>query len=170
MTTEKPLVCKILSSFLQYPDEELLNSLGALHSLITELPPSRTREILAGFLEYLKGQSLMRLQQEYSRHFDLNPATCLNLTYHRHGDDRERGAALSDLHRAYCRAGYETTAEELPDYLPLMLEFLCICSEDRRTETVKQYQPQVAALADRLEQAATPYARVLAAAAETFRD
>jgi nitrate reductase molybdenum cofactor assembly chaperone NarJ/NarW len=167
---EKQLTFKILSYFLEFPDENLFGSLEALQEAVTALPPGRTQEVFADFLTYLRGQSLIQLQEEYSRHFDLNPTTCLNLTYHCCGDGKDRGAALAHLVQVYRQAGYETVAGELPDYLPLVLEFLCICPGDTQAGMIREYQSQIEALTDRLKQAGAPYAPLLSVLAETFRD
>jgi nitrate reductase molybdenum cofactor assembly chaperone NarJ/NarW len=168
MTTERLLTFKILSHLLQYPDENLLNSLEAFHEAITELPPGRTKEVLADFLAYMKGQRLIGLQEEYSRHFDLNPASCLNLTYHRCGDGKDRGAALAHLVQVYLQAGYEPITSELPDYLPLVLEFLSICPGKTRAWMVEEYRAQVEALADRLNHSGATYAPLLSVVLENF--
>lgn len=168
MTVEKSPIFKILSYCLQFPDEELLSSLEALQGAVSALPSGRVREVLADFLGYLKAQSLIQLQEEYSRHFDLNPTTCLNLTYHRCGDGQDRGAALAHLVQVYRRAGYEAVTGELPDYLPMVLEFLCLCPEETYAWMVKEYQSQVETLADRLKGAGAPYAPVLSVVAEIF--
>jgi|WetSurMetagenome_2_1015567.scaffolds.fasta_scaffold16801_2 nitrate reductase molybdenum cofactor assembly chaperone NarJ/NarW len=169
MTREKLLTLKILSHLLQFPDEDLLNSLESLHEAIMELPPGRTQEVLAAFLDYLRSQRPIRLQEEYSRHFDLSPATCLNLTYHRCGDGKDRGAAMAQLVQVYRQAGYETVAGELPDYLPLVLEFLSICPGETLAWVVQEYRSQIEALADRLNQAGAPYAHLLSVVADNFR-
>ncbi len=168
MVSERSVILKMASHLLQYPDEELLNSLAPLGEAIAALPPGRAREALGSFAAYLQTRPLLRLKEEYSRHFDLNPAASLNLTYHRFGDGRERGTALVQLLRAYREAGYEPATRELPDYLPLVLEFLAICPEAAANWIVQEYLPQVAALANRLSQADTPYGRLLSMVVENL--
>lgn len=170
MTREKALIIKMVSHFLQYPDEDLLNSLEPMAEEVRALPQGRAKEVLADFVGYLQSRRLIRLQEEYSRHFDLNPATSLNLTYHRYGDGKDRGAALVELLRVYRRAGYMPTTRELPDYLPLVLEFLAICPQDDFAWLVQEYRPQVEALADRLIQSGTPYAHLLSVVVDKLRD
>ncbi len=162
MNGNNAVILKIASRFLEYPDEDLLLFLAPLAAEIAALPPGRAREVLAGFTAYLRSRPLLRLQEEYSRHFDLNAAASPHLTYHRCGDGRDRGAALVELLRLYHGAGYEPATRELPDYLPLVLEFLAICPPPDRTWLAREYRPQIEALADRLGKAGTPYGPLLA--------
>jgi len=170
MNQEKAVIIKMVSHLLQYPDELLHQSGATLRQLLEELPSSRAREILVKFLNYQGQRPLLSLQEEYSRHFDLNPATCLNLTYHRYGDAKARGAALADLRRLYLQAGYLPMTTELPDYLPLVLEFLSICPQETYSWLVQEYQPQIENLAQQLDQAGTPYADLLSVAAASLRE
>lgn len=170
MNQEKALVIKMVSHLLQYPDELLQQSGATLSQLVEELPPSRARKILTEFLNYMRQRPLIPWQEEYSQHFDLNPATCLNLTYHRFGDGKARGAALADLRRLYLQAGYLPMTTELPDYLPLVLEFLSICPQESYSWLVQEYQPQIENLAQQLDQAGTPYADLLSVVATSLRE
>jgi len=170
MTREKSVIMKMASLFLQYPDEDMLISLDPLAEEIARLPQGRAREVLADFAGYLQSRRLIRLQEEYSRYFDLNPAASLNLTYHRYGDSRDRGAALVQLLQVYHGAGYEPATGELPDYLPLVLEFLAICPKAEYDWLVQEYRPQVEVLADRLNRAGTPYAHLLSIVVDNLRD
>lgn len=170
MNQEKAVIIKMVSHLLQYPDELLHQSEKALRQLLEELPTSQAREILLEFLNYLRQRPLLSLQEEYSQHFDLNPATCLNLTYHRFGDAKARGAALAALRRLYLQAGYLPMTTELPDYLPLVLEFLSICPQETYSWLVQEYQPQIENLAQQLDQAGTPYADLLSIVAASLRE
>src|SRR5574340_883423 len=126
MTEEKRLIMKIASHLMQFPDESLCRSFESINEVIQGLPPGLARAFLADFLQNFRSRKLLSWQEEYSRNFDLNPATCLNLPYHKYGDCKERGPALAQLHQVYHQAGYETATSELPDFLPLVLEFLTI--------------------------------------------
>jgi len=170
MTQEKRLVIKIASHFLHYPDESLCNSLQSLAEMVTELPPGRTREVLADFLTNFRNRKLLSWQEEYSRNFDFHPAASLNLTYHKYGDGRDRGAALAKLHQVYRGAGFELVSAELPDYLPAVLEFLSVCPEAEYAWVLKEYRPQVETLAARLKEAGTPYAALLSVVTDSLRD
>ena len=101
--------------------------------------------------------------------FDLNPATSLNLTYQKYGDGKERGPALAQLHQVYQGAGYEAATCELPDFLPLVLEFLAICPSEAYTWLLEEYRSQIETLANRLKETGTPYANLFSVIGDTFR-
>jgi nitrate reductase molybdenum cofactor assembly chaperone NarJ/NarW len=170
MIEENRLIIKIASHLLQYPDESLRHSLESMTEVINDLSPGRAREILADFLQNFRRRKLLSWQEEYSRNFDLNPATCLNLTYHKYGDGKGRGPALAQLHQVYHQAGYENATGELPDYLPLVLEFLTICPGEASAWLLQEYRSQVSTLANRLQEAGTPYAHLLSVILDTFPD
>lgn len=162
MAQEKNLVLKIASRLLQYPDEQLQGSLDELSEMLKRLP-KRPRRFFADFLLAFKDRSLISRQEEYSRTFDFNTATCLNLTYHQFGDHKMRGPALAELNALYRRAGYGTAPGELPDYLPLVLDFMSICSTEEYGWLMTKYRPQMETLAIRLQENKNPYAGLLTA-------
>jgi nitrate reductase delta subunit len=161
MTRERVLVIRIASHLLQYPDGDLFESLSSMSDWISELPPGRSREVLDNFLMNMQNRKLLSLQEEYSRIFDLNPATSLNLTYHKYGDKRVRGAALARLNQVYRRAGYETAGRELPDFLPLVLEFLSVCPGEEYAWIVQEYRSQMETLSARVKESRSFYAELL---------
>lgn len=170
MTEEKRLVIKIASHLLQYPDESLSHSFESLTEVIHGLSPGPAREVFVDFLQNYRRRKLISWQEEYSRNFDLNPATCLNLTYHKYGDSNDRGPALAQLHQVYHQAGYETATGELPDYLPLVLEFLTICPREEYAWLLQEYRSPVETLANRLQAAGTPYGGLLSVIVATLPD
>jgi nitrate reductase delta subunit len=88
------------------------------------LPEPFARERLSSFLAHMKTEPLLNLQEHYTAVFDLNPSTSLNLTWHLLGDHEDRGRALAELLEVYRQAGLEPAVDDLPDYLPLLLEFM----------------------------------------------
>ncbi|MDZ7663849.1 MAG: nitrate reductase molybdenum cofactor assembly chaperone [Desulfotignum sp.] len=117
---------RILSVLLDYPDKRLLDDLDQITAAARQIPEPEFRRVVSDFLAYLARHDLLDLQENYTAAFDLRPTTTLNLTYHAFGDNEKRAAALSTLQHLYNQAGWERTNTELPDYLPLMLEFLSI--------------------------------------------
>jgi len=169
MTPEKRLVIKIASYLLAYPDGVWRESMESIGEPIAAIRSGPARGAFSYFLLQVQSRKLPSWQEEYSRIFDLNPATCLNLTYHKYRDQKDRGAALAHLHQVYRRAGYETATVELPDYLPLVLEFLSICSEEDYAWVLREYRTQVETLAGKLKESETPYADLLSVIVDTFR-
>ncbi len=169
MIEENQLILKIASHLLLYPDETLLSSLKSLARVIAQLPQSRPRQVFGEFLQRFNDRNLIAWQEEYSRLFDLTPATCLNLTYHKYGDGRDRGFALAELQQLYRQAGYEKTAAELPDFLPLVLEFLAVCRPADAFWLQAAYRPQIEALSERLQEAGTIYAGLLSVVLGTWQ-
>ena len=107
---------RILSSLLDYPEQELWENLGEVEPLvkaegITETGPESP---LGTFLSWARGfKSLREWQAEYSSLFDFV-----------YGTNRDRGQAMEDLRESYAASGMDCSASELPDYVPLFLEFV----------------------------------------------
>jgi nitrate reductase delta subunit len=152
---------KWMSWLLQYPDNRFLKQLPALEAALAHWPPSRLQGRLKNVLTQLQSQSLLGIQESYTAAFDLDPSTTLNMTYHPWGDSEKRAAALTRLQQLYMDAGYEIDTGELPDYLPLMLEFMAICPESRVHDTLRQCLAALPALAERLDATVPLYAELL---------
>ena len=170
MNEEKRSLLKVLSVLLQYPDDEFILSLEELKEAVEKIPQVGQREKCLIFLNYLSNNPLIRLQEEYTATFDLNPATSLNLTYHKWGDARERGNALAGLNHLYRKAGYESCNDDLPDYLPLVLEFLSINRLTNSSSFIGQYYDQVKTVGSRLREKDSSYSGILAIVLDIFRE
>ncbi|HET7480869.1 MAG TPA: nitrate reductase molybdenum cofactor assembly chaperone [Rubrobacteraceae bacterium] len=118
---------KLLSILLRYPDDEVLEHRNEIAEAVCELPDSPAKDAILRFLDYWGNEPPQRLQERYIAAFDFNRRGCLYLSYYRYGDMRARGQALVDMKSVYERSGYPLDTTELPDYLPLVLEF---ASED----------------------------------------
>ena len=95
--------------------------------------------------------------------FDRNPAHSLHLFEHIHGEDRARGQAMVDLMEEYKTHGFEMSSEELPDYVPLFLEFLSQCEPDVASPLLGDAVHVLHHVAGKLADNASPYASVLQA-------
>jgi nitrate reductase delta subunit len=168
MRNENRLLFKALSSLLRFPDDDLLGILPGIQAALQGLPVDPHRRRCEVFIDYLRKSSPLQLQEEFSRLFDFSPETTLNITYHRCGDRRERGMALAQLGGLYRDSGYEIVGRELPDYLPLVLEFLSVCPEEACLKIMKESMPQVQRLAQRLKTKHSPYAALIDAIFELF--
>ena len=117
---------KLASLLLQYPSEELREAAAAAREV--EIGPAGRRQArrLHDFCAWYAERPLGELQRLYVDAFDFSKGSSLHLTYHVHGDRRQRGMAMLALKEGYRRAGFEPPGDELPDYLPLMLEFAAL--------------------------------------------
>jgi nitrate reductase delta subunit len=117
---------------------------------------------LAAFLDWWRRAPSEELRAAYVGAFDLAAATTLHLTYHVWGDARERGAALADLNRRFRAAGLRLAAWELPDHLPLLLEFAA-AHPPAGVPILQEYRAPIATVEGRLREAGHPYAPLLTA-------
>jgi nitrate reductase delta subunit len=117
---------KVLARVLEYPTRELQASRDALVAAVLEdnrLSGQKKEQLLRG-IDKVCSDDLLSLQEAYVGIFDKGRATSLLLFEHVHGESRDRGQAMVDLMEQYRANGLEIDARELPDYLPLFLEYL----------------------------------------------
>lgn len=126
-TRDDAVRCGVLvaaARLLAYPDDALWALLPEIATYLRTLPASTPATVLVTVAERLRAIDLAKAEARYVATFDFNEPAALYLTAHELGDSRRRGNALVEL-RALLRAyGFEEATEELPDYLPLLLEFL----------------------------------------------
>ncbi len=149
---------KLLSVLLRYPDAALVEAREEIAAAVAALPAKQT---LAAFTEYLAGRDEVELAQTYVETFDLRRRTSLYLTYYLHGDTRKRGMALLRLKRLYATGGLELATGELPDYLPLVLEFAALAPGEVAEMLLREHRPSLELLRAGLHDAESPYAHVL---------
>lgn len=154
---------KLLSLLLQYPDEELLEARPDLLAAITSLSRSRERRELEAFWRWFGERPATELQQAYVETFDLQKRSSLYLTFFTEGDTRKRGQALLRLKRLYAAGGLELEARELPDHLPVMLEFAAFAPGDAGRRLLAEHRPALELLRRHLAEAASPYSHLLEA-------
>ena len=122
MSAEPVGPLKLASLLLQYPSPELGEAVATVDERDLR-GLRRSRRGVAALLEWYAAAPLGELCRIYTETFDFSKQRTLHLSYHVHGDRRQRGIALLRLKQAYEAAGLELSSGELPDYLPLMLEF-----------------------------------------------
>ena len=152
---------KLVSLLLQYPDEAYFKALPELKSIVDAMPDGRRKTALEAFLADQEGQSALEVQTQYTALFDMRPSTTLNITYHLWGDGEKRARLLSRLQQAYTRAGFEKTSPELPDFLPMMLEFMAAVPRVEWSEAIQKSLEALEPLIDRLKPVAAPYSGLL---------
>lgn len=117
---------KALSLILSYPSRELQDAMPEIRAVLapdTRLPAS-ARAALQTLVEDLGQGDLYDLQERYVMLFDRSRTLSLNLFEHVHGESRDRGGAMVSLIETYREGGFEPATTELPDHLPVLLEFL----------------------------------------------
>ncbi|RWK09921.1 nitrate reductase molybdenum cofactor assembly chaperone [Mesorhizobium sp. M1C.F.Ca.ET.193.01.1.1] len=117
---------KALSALLSYPTEELCAAIPEINAAIAAegLVSDEAGRQLQSLLADLATLDLYDLQERYVELFDKTRRHSLHLFEHIHGESRDRGQAMVDLVEHYRRGGLVVTANELPDFIPLFLEFL----------------------------------------------
>ena len=133
------LTLKVLSHLLCYPEAETLAALDEMTAVIEQencLPESHKKPVLAVINSY-RGADLLDLQEHYVALFDRGRYVSLHIFEHVHGESRDRGQAMVNLLQMYESHGFEMSTHELPDYIPLFLEFL---SQQEPAEAVKLLQ------------------------------
>ena len=129
------------------------------------LVPAPHRAAIDGLLTELAGRDIYELQERYFALFDRSRTLSLHLFEHVHGESRDRGQAMADLIALYRGHGFEPTASELPDFLPLFLEFLSLLPGHEAQALLAEPAGILQALAERLVTRKSAYAAVFAALA-----
>jgi nitrate reductase molybdenum cofactor assembly chaperone NarJ/NarW len=156
---------KIISALLCYPRRELLDAIPDLQEALAADPLTGTREKawLCALMDDLAGLDLYDAEERYVLLFDRTRTLSLHLFEHVHGESRDRGQAMVDLAQMYERQGFEIDANELPDYLPLFLEYLSTQSPEEVHNLLGQTLHIIAALRERLQKRDSIYANALLA-------
>jgi len=144
---------QLTSLLLTYPDRELVEAGAALRAAAADE--------LGGFLDWLLGTPLIEVQRHYVQTFDLRRRSGLYLTYYLHGDTRKRGMALLMLKQRYRAHGLRLAAGELPDLLPVVLEFAATAGPGDGEAPLRQHRQGIELLRAALHETLSPYAEVL---------
>ena len=152
---------KVVSRLLDYPTEALIEALPELRAVLSEDFEAAECLVLEEFIRHLQKLDLTEAQGAYVMTFDLTPSNALHLTHHLLGDDRNRGPALIDLTEFYKEFGLELASNELPDYLPLILEFSDGLAAEESRMFLAQWTKVLKQLASNLEEAESPYAPLI---------
>lgn len=156
---------KITSLLLSYPTEGLIEGAPELKTAL-EGDDTIAREVkllLGRLIDDLAGQDLYEAQERYVYLFDRSRSLSLHLFEHVHGESRDRGQAMVDLMTMYEDNGFVIDAKELPDYLPLFLEFLSTRSKEEIYDLLHQTGHITAALGERLKKRDSVYSNAFAA-------
>ena len=151
---------KILSALLSYPTPELQDAADNLRDTLRDeaLLPDSTQRGLEKLIGDFAASDLYELQERYVDLFDRGRSLSLYLFEHVHGESRDRGQAMIDLKTLYESHGLDTASSELPDFLPLFLEFLSTLPLDEARDLLGQTAHINASLGERLRKRDAPYA------------
>ena len=156
-------VLKIVSLMLTYPERELQESMGELRQEIAAAGLSAShRNLLDKLAGNIQALDLYEAQERYVFLFDRTRSLSLHLFEHVHGESRDRGQAMVDLMAMYEADGLAVGAREVPDYLPLFLEFLSTKPEAEAAELLGQIAHILTALRERLKKRKSVYANAFA--------
>lgn len=159
---------RALASLLSYPTEALQAATDEIAAALSDegiVTPTRQADIQS-FLDEMARADIYDLQASYFALFDRSRTLSLHLFEHIHGESRDRGQAMADLITLYQEHGLEMRADELPDFLPLFLEFLSLLPDAEARTMLAEPAGILRALTDRLAARNTGYMTVMAALAD----
>ncbi|HXD29379.1 MAG TPA: nitrate reductase molybdenum cofactor assembly chaperone [Arthrobacter sp.] len=178
---------QVVSHLLSYPDAELIERLPLLRAALDECAatgapaprwgrrqrtPALDHAALAGvatLVDHLEATGLRELERTYVETFDLSRKHALYLSYWTDGDTRRRGEVLGRFKQAYRDTGLMVTpGGELPDYLPLVLEYAAVADPVAGRGLLVEFRPSLEMLRLALEEAASPYAAAVSAVCSTL--
>ena len=152
-------ILNVLSCLIDYPREEVVSNKDAINEVIrcAKIEVSLKDKLLT-FVDTYTSKDLMEWQSEYDGLFERGRSLALWLFEHVHGESRDRGQAMVDLTAMYREAGLELNQHELPDYIPLFLEFLSTQGEDNAKSWIQDMEHIIGLLFCRLEKRNSDYA------------
>lgn len=159
------VVRQAASYLLAYPDQGLLDRVPMLRAALAE---QRVTDLDA-FLDHVERTPLRELERQYVEVFDLSRRHALYLSYWTDGDTRRRGEVLGRFKTAYRESGFLVdTTGELPDFLPMVLEYAAVADPEGGEALLREYRPSLELLRIGLAEDATPYVDVVAAVCATL--
>lgn len=156
---------KALSLILSYPTRELQDAIPEISAVLasdTRLTGA-ARRALRPLTDDLAGADIYDLEERFVLLFDRSRTLSLNLFEHVHGESRDRGGAMVSLIETYRAAGFEPATTELPDHLPVLLEFLSMRPLEEARDTLADAAHIFAAVMERLVRRESDYAPVFGA-------
>jgi nitrate reductase delta subunit len=163
---QRATVYKLCSLALQYPDDELVAARDELAASTAALRDGPAARAVGQFFAWFASMPALDLARHYVQVFDLGKRSALYLTFYSLGDRRDRGLALLRLKKLYRAAGLPLEGSELPDYLPVMLEFASTAAPEHGDLVLSEHRPALELIRLALHEQQTPYAHVLDAVNE----
>lgn len=160
-------ILKVISALLGYPSRDMQGALAEMAAVVADEDslPCRDKVELLELIDGCRNTGLIEWQQTYVELFDRGRNLSLHLFEHVHGESRDRGQAMVDLMEIYREHGFEIAARELPDYIPLFLEYLSQRPRDEALDLLRHAMPVLRLLGARLAGRNSPYAALFASLA-----
>lgn len=152
---------KLLSVLLQYPDGLINGAEAEISQAISSLPPAKEREAIERFWSSCLRLNPTERAQQYVETFDFDKRCGLYLSFYLQGDKRQRGMILLRLKRLYAAAGLLPEGSELPDYLPVLLEFAALAPAEYGGTILGELRPAIEVVRTALRSLDSPYAYLL---------
>ena len=151
---------KVLSVLLMYPESDWLEALPELEGALADeaVANQDAQARLSPLFDLLRTTGLIALQENYVATFDRNPSHSLHLFEHIHGESRDRGSAMINLLEEYWKHDFDASASELPDYVPLFLEFLSLMPAEESLPLLGDAVHVLALIGRKLDKNGSPYA------------
>jgi len=156
----KKRVFRLLSLLFQYPEEWFDYDLFEETKSIEDF---EIKTLIENFILALNNKDREEVVEQYISTFDFNENTNLYLTYAKLKDERKRGEVLAELKNLYMDAGLYMYNDELPDYLPLVLEFIAVAPENLTEQIYQQFKPALEILQEELRKIDSPYIALITA-------
>jgi nitrate reductase delta subunit len=163
---ERVVVLQAASLLLQYPDSTVVSALPTVQQAVDELADTPARRRLQDFLDAAAAMGTLELQEHYVQTMDRKRRCCLYLTWWTEGETRRRGLALAQLKQLYRENGFELVSTELPDFLPVILEFAACADVELGLRVLQDRRAGIELLRMALAEAHSPYAALVEAVCE----
>lgn len=156
---------KALGALIDYPEQDLIGALDEVSTVLDAeaLVRKDNRRDLERLIAELRARDLLDMQAHYVGLFDRVRSLSLHLFEHVHGESRERGQAMVSLRALYSSNGFVLTTNELPDFLPVFLEYLSSRPLGEAREQLAETSDILEAMRARLAKRRSPYASVFGA-------
>lgn len=155
-------ILKVIACLLEYPTQDAANHMGDISLLISqarEISPDHRAQLLETLHDIYDGD-LMDSEERYTGLFEQGRSLSLHLFEHVHGESRDRGQAMVDLMAEYSDKGFEIDSKELPDYIPMFLEYLSHRPDIEAREWLADVSHILAVVGARLVERESPYANL----------
>ncbi|MQY20459.1 nitrate reductase molybdenum cofactor assembly chaperone [Nocardia macrotermitis] len=164
---DRRLIWRTAALLLDYPDDNLFTAIDRIADTAARLP-DEARIPLQRFIDHVNESSPLDLAQRYVETFDMRRRSSMHLTFYAYGDTRKRGMALLRFKHAYRHAGVELDDRELPDHLPVLLEFAATVDPIGGERLLGEHIPVIELLRLSLQDNGSHYADVVAAVVATL--